>query len=286
MRLSPALIASVGVLLGSTDTTSQEKVSTSFAPEMIRTKIAEEVKAIVIRQLEADGNWNVTESPNFRVRHQLSKEKSEEICRAIEKIRIDVQKKWMKNADSWDQKCDVSVYQDGKQMEWNTGKNAYYPGFSEIESAPGGRVISRKIALRSDAHNIFTHVMPHEVAHVTIAGSPGKMIPRWADEGIAILSEPRSSLDDFQKNLHQLQKHQLFSLQELLTMDYPELKSFGTFYAQSASLTNYLQKRKDPPAVLAFIRDGMNDAAALKNFGATSLQDLEADWRRKMFGKE
>ena len=58
-----------------------------------------------------------------------------------------------------------------------------------------GKVWRRQIIVRGDKPAEIKRVLGHELTHVILADRfPTKQIPRWADEGIAVLSEPASRL--------------------------------------------------------------------------------------------
>ena len=66
------------------------------------------------------------------------------------------------------------------------------PGFSTMVSN-GNRVTAPHTDLRADHPQLLTAILPHEVTHVVLADLfTVQQIPRWADEGIAVLAEPRA----------------------------------------------------------------------------------------------
>src|SRR5207244_3282532 len=105
-----------------------------------------------------------------------------------------------------------------------------------------GRLVTRRIDLHCDDPNMIVAVLPHETTHVVLAGQFGDVqVPRWADEGMAVLTEPR---DKVERHLHNLdrcrQDGQLFSLRQLMQMhDYPDPRYIGAFYAESVSLVDF-----------------------------------------------
>ena len=51
-------------------------------------------------------------------------------------------------------------------------------------------------AREADIDRILASGLPHEVTHVILADLfPQQQIPRWADEGMAVLTEPREKID-------------------------------------------------------------------------------------------
>ena len=111
------------------------------------------------------------------------------------------------------------------------------PGFSTIESN-GNRVITRRMNLRADHPQVLAAILPHEVTHVVLADLfTTQQIPRWADEGIAVLSEPSAEQEPAAAELHEpLEAGRVFDLRKLMSMDYPDAKDWSLYYAQSVSL--------------------------------------------------
>jgi hypothetical protein len=133
-------------------------------------------------------------------------------------------------------------------------------------------------------------VLPHEVTHTVLAGQfGGKQIPRWADEGMAVLDEPRDRIDRHLRTLpRQRDNGQLYTSRELIGLkDYPEPRRIAAFYAQSVSLTEFLAKAKGPRELARFIRDGQRDGyeTALQSHYGWSFDDLEREWRKHAFSE-
>src|SRR5262249_58589309 len=76
-----------------------------------------------------------------------------------------------------------------------TGAPTSSPGHSTCV-LDGGRVMGRQLDLHcEDSAEMLTAVLPHETTHVVLAGNFGdQTVPRWVDEGIAVLTEPREKV--------------------------------------------------------------------------------------------
>lgn len=132
---------------------------------------------------------------------------------------------------------------------------------------------------------LLADVIPHEVAHVVMADHFRKPLPRWADEGIALLNE-----SDEERTRHvQLaaevanEGHLIQVKVLVVSPDYPAGDVTG-FFAESYLLTRVLVDRTDRPTFLNFIASGMKgdwEAAARKFYGA-SLDDLEREMLDKL----
>src|SRR5262249_14776256 len=147
----------------------------------------------------------------------------------------------------------------------------------------------RRIDLHCDVPTMVQAVLPHETTHTVLAGNFGKFqVPRWADEGLAVLSEPREKIDLHLRNLpRHRQERQLFDLGQLVQLDdYPDPCYIGPFYAQSVSLVEFLAKLKGPQVVTRFIRDGLHEGyevALQRHYGFRNFADLQQRWFQYAF---
>jgi len=109
-------------------------------------------------------------------------------------------------------------------------------------------------------------------------------VPRWADEGTAILSDTDAKQSRHLADLKRgLASGHTFSAVSLLTLaDYPRPEEFGLFYGQSASLTEYLVERKDPATFITFIENAEAvgyDAALRACYNIKNVGELDRNWR-------
>jgi hypothetical protein len=132
--------------------------------------------------------------------------------------------------------------------------------------------------------------LPHETTHVVLAGRFGKhQVPRWADEGIAVLTEPAAKVEMHRKNLARSRdEQQLFAVRDLMSLDdYPQPRRVGAFYAQSVSLVEFLAKEGGPVTFARFVRDGLEngyETALRKHYRYRSFDELQESWTRHAFG--
>src|SRR5205823_11409625 len=109
------------------------------------------------------------------------------------------------------------------------------------------------------------NVLPHETTHAVLAGRFGPFnLPRWADEGMAVLSEPAESPARWARLAPQYrQAGQTFSAQQLLQLrsesrgDWPEAPLISSFYAHSVALVDFLCKQKGPQVLAQFLSDSL-----------------------------
>jgi hypothetical protein len=240
---------------------------------------------------QADG-WAVAETANFRVFHRQARDLAERVAQAAERTRTAMQRKWFGEVgEDWNPRCDLYLHATAHDYSEATGVPANSPGHSEIRTE-AGRVIGRRMYLHCDDPNMVTAVLPHETTHVVIAGRFGESpVPRWADEGLAVLTEPRDKIDRHLRNLPQYrQDRMLFGLRQLMQMnDYPDPRYIGSFYAESVSLVDYLARQKGPLTFTAFLRDGLRggyEPALKRYYGFSDFNDLQEHWLQSVFGDQ
>jgi hypothetical protein len=204
-------------------------------------------------------------------------------------------RKWFgEEAARWDQPCTIYLHADTReytQMGDNPPPPPQSPGHSRMHRE-GERVVLREVHLRCDEPHMIDSVLPHETTHVVLAGRFGPYdVPRWADEGMAVLSEPR---DRIELHLRNLPVHRrdgtLFHLDQLMRMGkYPEPRYIGPFYAQGVSLVEFLSQRNGPQVFARFLREGLQggyEPALRKYYNFRDFAELEREWQRHAFGGE
>src|SRR5258708_29982028 len=100
---------------------------------------------------------------------------------------------------------------------------------------------------------------PQETTYFALAGKFGnKPLPRWADEGLAVMAEPRSEIERHLRKLQECRRnHQLFYFNKMIEMqDYPEARRIDAFYCESVSLVEFLLMEKDAATLAKFLRAG------------------------------
>jgi hypothetical protein len=230
--------------------------------------------------------WQVSETTNFRIFHNQAKDYAEAVARIAEHTRGEMQKKWFgANGPEWNPRCEIFLYATGEEYSRATNTPPQSPGHSYFQfDEKSGRLISRRMDLHCDNLNLLNYVLPHETTHTVLAGNFGeKPIPRWADEGMAVLTEPRDKIEAHLRNLPQHRRgHELFPLRQLLQMpDYPDPGYVGAFYAESVSIVDYLVGLKGPLAFTQFLREGMYsgyEQALQKHYGLRNFTELEEQW--------
>jgi hypothetical protein len=146
-----------------------------------------------------------------------------------------------------------------------------------------GRILSIDMRIEGTVDRLIASVLPHEVTHTVLAYYFRVPVPRWADEGGAVLSE-----DDQERSRHDGLVRQILNsrgraipLSRLFTLtQYP--RDVMVLYAEGYSVTNFLVgKSKSRQAFLRFVADGMRqgwDRAAQTHYGYRSVNELEEAW--------
>jgi len=214
----------------------------AFATQL-RAKMREATAAITVRHTPREGQgWALAETANFRVFHATTEEKATRAARLAEAARTALAKKWLGEIPAnWTPRCDVYLHPTFVGYTRATQAPAASPGHSKF-GYEGDKFV-RRIDLRMDDPNIWLSTLPHETTHVVLAGQFGKHhLPRWADEGIAVLSESRERPGMHTRILPSARREgPLFRVELLMKLDdYPDAKRVPLFYAQSISLVEFL----------------------------------------------
>lgn len=220
---------------------------------------AEQAEPVTIRTT----NFAVT-APSRRVARLVGE--------AAERHRKEQARRWLGNElPPWKEPCPVRITLTASGTGGATS-------FQFAEGKPPTQVMQ----LEGPLDRLLASALPHEVTHTVLADHFRGPLPRWADEGIAVLSEDEEELQRHEQRAREIvTKGRAIPLPRLLT-----LREFPTevmaLYAQGASLASFLVKRKDHRTLLRFVADGKAgdwDGAAAKHYGFKDVSDLEISWR-------
>lgn len=238
-----------------------------------------------IRRVQGIGQWQAVESTWFRVFHQGSESVATEVARQADLAKAAASQRWLGHeGEAWPYRCDIWLYPTGEMYSRATGVGGNSPGHSTFK-AENTRVLERKIELRMDHPNLVDAVLPHEVTHVVLAGQFGKnFLPRWLDEGMAILAEPRTRIKRHTDHLPRYASEgTLLSAAQLMTLaDYPDAGKVGIFYAQSVSLVDYLCSLKGTQSFTQFVKEAIHgdwEAALRRHYNIAGFEALDRQWK-------
>jgi hypothetical protein len=236
-----------------------------------------------------DGIWQVIETKNFRVATLASEAEALKLAQAGEELRISLRQRWLGTesikaaADAWTPKCYLVVHPTAESYLREVGPGQQTAGSSFIE-INNKQLITRRIDLRADHPQGYDDALAHEMTHIVIAERfLERQIPRWADEGIAVLAD---SIEKQTAHLADLQmahaQGRSFRLVQLFTFEnYPAPEHQATFYGQSVSIARFLLDRGSSEQLVNFVECATNygyDAAARDIYGFSGVAELEREW--------
>lgn len=188
--------------------------------------------------------------------------------------------------EEWNPKCQIVIYSRKQSYVAAVGRGGERTVGSSLVRVEKGRVASRRIDLLGGQTEFLTAALPHELTHVILQERfMNTKLPRWADEGMAILADPKAKQGRHYKDLQDaIAGRSTFNVASLLAMDeYPRSDHFGAFYGQSASLAEFLVNRKSPATFIEFIEQAGSfgyDKALQQCYGISGLADLDRQWRQ------
>ena len=234
--------------------------------------------------------WSTQESTNFRLFHRQPNEFATRLLQLAEESRNRLYEKWYgPNPSAWSPRCDIYLHATGADYAKATGKLAQAQGHSTLE-VQGGKVVRRRIDLVATHPNLLGGNLPHEIMHVILADLfPQPLLPRWADEALAVLAEPRDNVQRYLRLLPQLrQEGKLFALGQLLSMpEFPDPSRITAFYVESVSLVDMLVGERGEKEFLIFLRDAQRygfEKALQRSYNIRTYNDLQKHWVSKQGG--
>jgi hypothetical protein len=221
------------------------------------------------------------ESQHFRVVYDRESKLMERVAERAEAIRLKVHRGWFDDSPyEWDGRCSIYLYASYREYLRRTKQNGMAAHFSA--SMEGEFVSRRSVHVPCDLPGLFEDLLPHEITHSVMANRFNGRAPRWANEGMASLSESPASLEKYWKRLAQAQKQDdLFAVEVLMqTKDKRHLQC-EEYYAQSVSLVEFFVAEKGRKAFTRFLWDAVRtnyEAALKKHYDIQGFADLSRRW--------
>ena len=107
-------------------------------------------------------------------------------------------------------------------------------------------------------------------------------LPRWADEGVALLADPAAKQTAHERDLQTaISTGTRIRLAALVRMNEYPINQAAAFYAQSFSVARLLVDRANEATFLDFMDRAMKhgyDVALAKTYGIRSIDELERVW--------
>lgn len=189
-----------------------------------------------------------------------------------EVYRRDIAVEWFgEEVQPWGWRHDISVDQEGPRGGYNQ--------FS---------LLGTSIHASGDETHILYSSLPHEICHSVNLFKLGLGLPRWVDEGMAMLSERQEM--GCRSNLPLLKSSTRVPLATFLDQKSYPLFFRQNFYGQCLSLTKFLVDKKGKREFTAFVRRGRTHGwadAAARHYGYGDVATLESEWQswhRKSYG--
>jgi hypothetical protein len=239
--------------------------------------------------------WKALESNRFRIHYSGSVDSVIPLVAFCEETCESLRNRWIADRrDAWTCKCDIFLYPTPRHFERGARAPAEMWGVADLEIGHG-KVWKRRLHMRADDPAKLTPVLTHEMTHVILAEHfCRKPIPRWADEGIAVYSEPperQQRMLSFLKD--EASQKRLLPLRQVTTMrDGPQNeRESELFYGQSGAVIEYLvtQHKLTESQVLTFVGlcgDVGWDRAIAKTLPNVTAAKFESDWRQWVATRE
>ncbi|HET6323238.1 MAG TPA: hypothetical protein VFG04_00955 [Planctomycetaceae bacterium] len=224
----------------------------------------------------------VARTANFRIQWCTSEANLRQLAERCERLVTGAKLAWLGDAhpQAWTPQCEVVVHAQLGDYVACVGPGSERTSGCATIRLDEGRVVARRIDLRSDADDWDKESLPHELMHVVLADHfSNERIPPWADEGIAMLAE---SPEKLKRRLTELRRvagqGTIYSIGDLIGVrSRPQPAFRDAFNGQSFALVNLLLEHGTPRQCLEFVEASRNQdwRTALHNVYGNRLSDLE-----------
>ncbi len=153
------------------------------------------------------GSWSMREVENFQIYvNGASKDELADVAAACEASLelLASHRRAETSSVAWQPKCILVLHRTFQSYQNALGSRAASSwGCATIKSSRGA-ITSRRIDICATTPKRLAETFPHELTHVVLADRfAGRTVPRWLDEGLAVLAEPRSKIATRAKALAQ-----------------------------------------------------------------------------------
>ncbi|MBI1918671.1 MAG: sigma-70 family RNA polymerase sigma factor [Planctomycetes bacterium] len=231
------------------------------------------VPPAVARDEEPPDSPGIHRTKNFRV-SAASQRVARLVAEAAEVYRKKLALLWLgKELPPWPEPCPVKVTITARGS-----------GGATSFAFDAGKVLNQNMHLEGPLDSILANVLPHEVTHTILAHAVGKPLPRWADEGAAVLAEDDQEHRRYDRLVTRIiDERRAMPLRRLFALnEYP--RDVMTLFAQGYSVTNFLVGKNDRQTFLAFVKLGMRDGwdRAVRAYNFRDVEALEDTWLAKL----
>ena len=233
-------------------------------------------------------SWHAVETANFRILTYGCQCASRETGEKCEATRATLAEQWLGTtlAPNWTPKCDIVLHPSDAAYLREVGGGAGSTVASSLIDRKEGRIATRRIDVRGTQPNWQTAALGHEMTHIVLADRfADRPLPRWVDEGMAILADSREKQRLHRQDLKKaLESRSQFRVLELITLaDYPPAQRWGTFYGQSAALVQYLVEQGGERRFVEFVQLSLDQGyePALRQVYQVGIAELEQRWQAR-----
>lgn len=144
-----------------------------------------------------------------------------------------------------------------------------------------GQILGQSMVVEGPLERILNSVLPHEITHTVFAYKFRRPLPRWADEGGAVLSEDQQEIARHDLMVRELIRGgRMIPLARLFVLtEYP--RDVMALYAQGFSVANFLVSQKGRGQYLDFVWEGQLggwERAVRQHYGYRNIAELEKRW--------
>lgn len=213
------------------------------------------------------------ETENFRVTASSAKV-AQSVAKTAEAARVKIAEQWFQRAlPRWEDRCQLTVtIREGKSQ----GLTSY--------AFRSRRGVDWEIQASGPLADILESIIPHEVSHTVLATQFPRPLPRWADEGAAMLVESEAEQKRLRLTAVELVKSpRRMSLRKMLPlMEYPrDAYAVKAIYTLGYSLSDFLVRNEGRQKYLDLLVRAEQvgwDRSVREVYGFESIESLERDW--------
>lgn len=230
-----------------------------------------------------DRRWTRDESENFVLYTcGLTRDEAVAVSRACEQCREELQAQWMpsRKTHTWQHKCTCVIHRTPESYDEALGNSDGASWGRAVVTRGRDSIAARRIDLCAPTPARLCENLAHEIAHMVLADHfPATHVPRWLDEGAAVLAEPHEK--SAQRRTMEVESNPRLAFRAgeiLMAEEYPTGPARHAFYNECHQLVAILLQRGDAPRLLAFAAEfaaGAEDAALRKHYGVANMLALD-----------
>ena len=149
---------------------------------------------------------------------------------------------------TWDKRAKIYLFANMREYQKSTDQ----PEWS------GGKVnvVSREIVTYVDMQEFFDIILPHELGHIVFREFIGykRRLPLWLDEGVVSFLEKSYKKERLEAASFLVRTKAFIPLEKLEEMRSGDIKTPGIFYAESASIIEFLVRTYGKDMFVDFCR--------------------------------